>query len=155
MNLRHSTRALLLDPADRLLLLRCELPDRFFWIAPGGGIEPGESPHEALTRELREEVGLTSADIQHHVWRQEAVGPYAAGHDGVRNDYYVVRTEAFTPGGAALTAEWELEGITDCRWWSLDELLASSEVFSPRALPTLFGQLLLNGPPANPAALGV
>ena len=29
------------------------------WCFPGGGIEPGESPAEAIVREVREEVGLT------------------------------------------------------------------------------------------------
>ena len=152
MNLRHSTRGLILDPSDRLLLLRCELPNLSFWVAPGGGFEPGESPHEALTRELREEVGLLSADIQQHVWRQEAVGPYAAGHDGVRNDYYVVRTAYFTPEP---TPDWELEGVSDCRWWTVEELLAAEAEFSPRALPSLVHALLTEGVPARPLLMGV
>jgi hypothetical protein len=40
-----------------------------------------------------------------HTTRALLLDPYAAGHDGVRSDYYVVRTEPFTPGGAALAAE--------------------------------------------------
>ena len=28
------------------------------WIAPGGKIEPGESPHDTARREMREETGL-------------------------------------------------------------------------------------------------
>jgi 8-oxo-dGTP diphosphatase len=152
MNLRHSTRGLVLDPSDRLLLLRCELPGKSFWVAPGGGLEPGESHHEALARELREEIGLEAADIQDHVWRQEAVGPYAAGHDGVRNDYYVVRTEHFEPEP---TPDWELEGVSDCRWWTVPELLSADAEFSPLALPSLMHALLTEGAPARPILMGV
>jgi len=38
-----------------------------WWCFPGGAIEPGESPADALVRELREEVGLTVRPIR-QVW---------------------------------------------------------------------------------------
>lgn len=36
---------------------------QYIWQMPQGGIDKGESPREAAFRELREETGVTSADI--------------------------------------------------------------------------------------------
>jgi 8-oxo-dGTP diphosphatase len=49
--------AVLFDPEGRVLLVR-EGYGRRRWGLPGGGIEPGEQPHEAAVREAREETGL-------------------------------------------------------------------------------------------------
>lgn len=45
---------------DELLLLGSRHGDYKF---PGGGVEPGESPSEALEREFREECGLTDVEV--------------------------------------------------------------------------------------------
>jgi ADP-ribose pyrophosphatase YjhB (NUDIX family) len=60
MGWRHSVRALVLDPDDRILLCRHKIPapQRTVWAAPGGG-EAGETSLDALRRELHEEIGLT------------------------------------------------------------------------------------------------
>lgn len=42
------------------------------WCFPGGGIEPGESPAEAIVREIREEIGLVvTAGEKLWEWRRE------------------------------------------------------------------------------------
>ncbi len=41
-----------------LLLRRRKPPYAGYWVAPGGKVERGESPHEGAVRELREESGL-------------------------------------------------------------------------------------------------
>lgn len=52
--------ALCVDPAGRVLLARFGTgADRGRWTLPGGGVEPGEHPDQAVLRELYEETGLT------------------------------------------------------------------------------------------------
>ena len=59
LRIRPAARAIVLDPDDRILLVRFQFPHGTFWATPGGGIEPGETPEEAVRRELAEEAGLT------------------------------------------------------------------------------------------------
>lgn len=75
---------LLVDPADRLLMLR-RAPDTTLgpgqWGLPAGKIEPGETPEQAARREMREEIGPG-----HAVELLRYVGP-------IRDTYYGGRFE--------------------------------------------------------------
>lgn len=51
-----SVTGVVFDAAGRMLLVRHA--DRGIWVLPGGAIDPGETPADALVRELWEETGL-------------------------------------------------------------------------------------------------
>ena len=51
--------AVIRDDAGRLLMIqRAHEPGQGLWSIPGGRIEPGETPEQAVVREVREETGL-------------------------------------------------------------------------------------------------
>jgi len=54
---RFSVHAVILDEHGRVLLLKQTYGDKR-WGLPGGGVEPGETVHEAILRECREELGV-------------------------------------------------------------------------------------------------
>ena len=56
--------AIVVDTQGRVLLLRHRFRPGVGWGIPGGFIEAGEQPDEAVKRELREEVGLELAAVE-------------------------------------------------------------------------------------------
>ncbi len=148
MKLRVSVRALILDENDAILLVRfdwdgLDLPGGF-WATPGGGIEAGENRRDALTRELMEEVGLPLAELGPEVWTKTALFPMS-GWDGQVDHIHLVRVEHFGPEPQLTPDQLLAENVHEFRWWTPEEVAASTATFSPRALPTLLPSLLAKG----------
>lgn len=138
--LRRTSRIILIDDGGAALLFFTAAPDstRFArWIAPGGGVDPGESHEQAAIRELFEETGLVVDTVGEPVWSLDFdVAWDEADHDRGHAEYFVVRCERFDPVSTNWT-ESEHVDMTRHGWFTADALLRSGEPFEPYDLPRL------------------
>ncbi len=63
LSYRKKSSALIFNSADQILLVQPISYSETQWNVPGGGIEEGETPAEALMRELQEELGTAAFEI--------------------------------------------------------------------------------------------
>jgi ADP-ribose pyrophosphatase YjhB (NUDIX family)/SAM-dependent methyltransferase len=118
--------AIIFDPQGRVLL--CHRRDLDIWNLPGGGVESGELPDEAVVREAREETGL-------EVVVERLVDIYGKVDDDVVFSF-VCRV---TGGELCFTEESD-----DCRYFEITEMPANT---SPKHLERINDALLPVGQP--------
>jgi len=154
--LRPAARAVILDDDGRVLLVRFDFPgEPPVWATVGGGVEPGETPEEAIRRELLEEAGLDEVELGPRLWTRTHVFELGVRWDGQSEIYFLVRTSPFEPRPRHSWEQLNAEGVTAIRWWTIEEIEASSELFAPRRLGELLRSLRRDGPPAAPIDAGV
>lgn len=153
--IRHAARVLLLDEDQRLLLFRAERPEtgEVFWFPPGGGLEEGEDARAAAVREVGEETGLADFSLGPEIWRRRHFFTWRGQEWDQRERWFMARVAHFEPSRDAMSESEQAE-LTDCRWWTLEELRAATDELAPRELATLLGSLLAEGAPPAPIDVG-
>lgn len=142
---RRAARVLLVDGADRVLLLHGVDPraDRPYWFTVGGGLDPGESAADGAARELFEETGLRVGpdDLDEPVWHEVTEFPFQDRWYRQEQDFFLLRV----PAWSVVTHGWddvERGFIDGHRWWTIEELERTEERFYPAELPGLLRRLL-------------
>lgn len=153
---RPAARVLLIDPDDRLLLLRFLVSETGYswWAAPGGGIDRGETPEQAARREVFEETGLRDFQLGPCVWVREHLFSWRGERWRQQERIFMARVAPFELSQAGFL-EHEVEMMREHRWWSAPEIQASAERFAPPQLGGLLAELLRDGPPAEPRDVGL
>ena len=153
--LRFGARVLVLDLHDRVLLIHARDPDDLaseWWELPGGGIDPGETPQEAASRELAEETGILAGELGPCLWTRETRFRYRGRQHHRHETVYLARVHHPAPAVTPRHTPNEKAGLLGHRWWSHPELTRFHGRLLPPALPRLLAAVL-SGDLTDPLAL--
>ncbi|HET7682752.1 MAG TPA: NUDIX domain-containing protein [Marmoricola sp.] len=111
------------------------------WTLPGGGLDFGEHPRDAVVREVYEETGL-HAQVGDHAWIDSA--HITNGWSGEERHAIRMVFEGWVPPEAPEPHVVEVDGSTvDARWHAVEEVLAGSVPVVPMVKAALAAHLPL------------
>jgi len=139
LRVRRAARVVLLDPDDRVLLMRYDdgPPNGTHWSTPGGGLNDGEDYPAAALRELAEETGWNDLTLIGEVLRRSFEMDYSDELVRQVERLYLARTDQPRREIRGVEAMHASDGIAAWRWWTLAELDGTAEAVWPEDLAGL------------------
>ena len=143
--IRKAARVVLLDPADRVLLMRYDHgpPNGPHWSTPGGGVEVGEEYPAAALRELAEETGWHDIVLSDEIYRRTFDMEYAGQMVTQVERMYLARIDEPGREIRGVEAMHASDEIAAWRWWTLAEVETADEQVWPPNLVSLISSLPL------------
>lgn len=152
LRFRRAARVILLDEADRVLLMRghdLDQPERSWWFTVGGGIDAGEDARSAAVREVREETGLVLDPdaLVGPVLTRSAIFDFYAEHCRQDEEFFLARVAGEGAADVASLSRdgWtqvELDVLDELCWWDLEALARVEQEVFPEGLVDLVRPLL-------------
>jgi len=142
---RRAGRVLLLDAADRVLLFHGYDPDRpehAYWFTPGGGLDEGETAAQGAARELFEETGLSvpAERLGAPVRREVTEFPFAGNWYRQEQEFFLLRVDSWQVDTVGFS-DIERDSVDGHRWWSVEDLDATTDRYYPVDLAELLRSL--------------
>ena len=151
---RRGARGIVIDQQDHVLFVGHGAgPDRREkWFLPGGGIDPGETPAEAVRRELYEETGLLlrAGDLAGPVGMQCFHGVRGGAPFIQENHLFFARAERFEP---CVSGGDDYERDLEFKWVRVSDFLTTDGFDRIEPLLALVKRLLSGDVPAEPVRL--
>ena len=133
LKLRQKVRAVVINEHGEFLLVRPHGYPEGEWTLAGGGVEDDETAHQAMRREIAEELGVTLEEGlerlpvgNRFIYSAEHKAQKALDHDGQDAAMFVVRL----PNDAPLALQ--AEELADARWFTASDALAAFPVAKQR-----------------------
>lgn len=135
LKLRQKVRAVVIDDAGKVLLVRPHGYDEDEWALVGGGVEQGENHIQAMQRELAEELGIAGVPrlrrlsvTNRFIYSDNYKRKRGLDHDGQD----AVMFACLVPAGVRVNVQ--AEELADARWFAPEAALDAFPVAKQRAI---------------------